>query len=182
VRDESTSHSATQKAPYLSASYNWRVIPIPDDGGFKIVVDTREQKPVFDLSLPYVIRTKVDNGDYTLLGMESLVAIELKRMSDFMGYIGKERKQHTEPKLVRLKPYVFKALCVLESEASVLSPAQRYSRLSPEHVRGFLTALHVKYGVVTYFNPDVVSMRRWMLDRLIYAYNYLRSTETMNER
>ncbi len=155
-------------------AFAWREIPFPADGGFQMLVDTREQLPLFDERQLFVRRTTVKNGDYTLAGFEDQFYLELKRLSDFMGFIGRERNIRTAGKLERIRHFPFKALCVLESESALHSPTHLHSTMTPEHVRGFLTSLHVKYGIMSYFNPDEDAMRRWILDRAIYFYNQQR--------
>jgi ERCC4-type nuclease len=160
----------SRREPYSS----WRTIPLPSDGGFVVVADTREQRPLFDASLSFVCRRKLENGDYTLQGFEDVIFVELKRLSDFMSYIGSERESHTVPKLSRLDGFFFRALCVVESESVLFSPVHAFTSLGPEHVRGFLTSLNVRFGVHFYCNPDEDAVRRWILDRLIYCYRHLR--------
>jgi ERCC4-type nuclease len=161
----------SRQGPYSS----WNETPIPADGAFVIVEDTREQQPLFDESLPFVCRKKLENGDYSLQGFEDRIFIELKRLSDFMSYIGSERQTKTIPKLSRLDGFFFRALCVVESESTLFSPVHAFTSLGPEHVRGFLKVLNVRYGVHFYCNPSEDMVRRWIFDRLIECYNHFRS-------
>ena len=65
--------------------------------GFLLVQDTREQKPLFTDPPDglEVITDTLPHGDYSIRGFEDRFAIERKQMSDFYGYIGKERERTT---------------------------------------------------------------------------------------
>jgi len=157
-----------------SKTHTWKVTPIPD--GFILKIDTREQDPLFVKKLPkglVVVRDTVKHGDYTIQGFEDKICIERKQLSDFMSYIGKERDR-TKKKLEAMAGLWFKALVIEESEKNLLSPYQIYTQLTPEHVRGFLKSVQVRYGVHVYMNSKRDELERWVLDRLTYAYSVLR--------
>lgn len=154
--------------------------------GFILAQDPREQLPLFsdkrlirDESYAWrdfltVRGQTLHDGDYSIVGFEKLITIELKRMSDFLSYVGSERKK-TEEKLQRMSRMTFAGLVVLEDEYKILHPgANSYdqkSRLTNMQIRGFLKSVNVQYGIHTYINKDEEMCRTWMLDRLTYFYN-----------
>ena len=70
---------------------------------FTIIVDTREQQPwTFD---NYVTANqKLDTGDYSILGMENILAIERKKsVSEFANNITESRFKDVVARLSQLK-------------------------------------------------------------------------------
>jgi len=150
-----------------------------------LVIDTNEQRPlfinikrqpksgeVFELDGFTAIGKKLKDGDYSILGFEDKITVERKRMSDFISYIGKERTTKTIPKLERLGS-MFWASLVLELSERKLSGVLPRTKLTKEHVRGFLKMVRVKYGIHVYINPDRQYLERYILDHLTYAYKIL---------
>lgn len=152
--------------------YKLKPYQIPD--GMEIVVDTREQKPFPLKGLPTKV-IKVDNGDYTIAGLEHLIAFERKQMSDFYSYIGSERLSKTNPKINRFMQMQlhggFVGLIITEDEEDIFaSSATRYANISPEVARQFLASWEAKYGLHLYMNKNVAMCERWMVDRMIKFY------------
>jgi len=161
---------------------------IPD--GFILAQDTREQLPLF---CPHrlakgelywwkdkvpVVGQKLDDGDYSVVGMEQFVCVELKRWSDFLSYAGKERVLKTIPKLERMSRMDFAALVINECYDDLWYP-QMFSfstGMTTNGVRGFLKSVNVRYGVHVYASASAELCRMWILDRLTWAY------KTANEK
>jgi len=59
----------------------------------KILVDTREQTPWSFPKTEQVERAGLTTGDYSLAGLEGLVAIERKSLEDFVSCCGKGRER-----------------------------------------------------------------------------------------
>ena len=74
------------------------------------VIDTREQSPL-DLSPLTTIRKTLVTGDYSVLGLESIVAIERKSLTDLVACTGVERGRF-EREVKRLLAYPVRALVV----------------------------------------------------------------------
>lgn len=150
----------------------WKPTVIPS--GFVLVIDTREQRPLFTKPPAglTIVRRKLDDGDYAVDGYESKLIIERKQCSDFYSYIGKERER-TTAKLERISRAYFSALIIEETEQKLFSD-QRYTRLTREHARGFLKMCEVKYGIHTLVCNNRAKLERWILDRLTYGYRLLR--------
>jgi len=56
-----------------------------------VVVDTREQKPLWTPEKDGVVRATLASGDYSLVGYEERMAIERKSVADLFGSIGRGR-------------------------------------------------------------------------------------------
>ncbi len=155
--------------------------------GFVLLIDTREQKPLFTKSGPFTNGEKrVENGitmigyavkvgDYTIQGYEEKVCVERKELSDFLRFIGAERKAKTIPKLKRMNrmnyPYV--AIEVSKSKLFPRSGRYKYSDLTVEHTRGFLKKITV-WRIPYVYTSDRVELERYVLDHLCYAYEIMK--------
>lgn len=101
------------------------------------LVDTREQTPL-DLSPLSVESTTLPTGDYTLKGLESIVAIERKSLDDLLGCVGRERERF-DREVQRLLAYPVRVL-VIESTWGEIDLGQWRSKITPEQVIGSLLA------------------------------------------
>ena len=72
------------------------------------VVDTREQLPL-DLSPLRMITATLATGDYSVVGLESVVAIERKSLSDLLACVGTERERF-DREVQRLLAYPVRCL------------------------------------------------------------------------
>lgn len=148
--------------------------PITFPEGFIMVVDTREQEPLFRKPPKglVTIRTALKNGDYSIKGFEDVFAVERKKISDLYSYLGKESKR-TQEKLRRLMDYEWAALVIEADEATVLQTAPTsavFGRMHPEAVRARLVSIEVRYGIHLYYNKSKRSVERWVLDRATKFY------------
>jgi len=143
--------------------------------GFVLVRDTREQLPLFTRTKGLTVKVDtLHHGDYTIDGFQDQFAIERKQESDFYSYIGKERKK-TIIKLGKLSTFKFAALVVEGLNIDDLCVQSAYSTLTPEHVRGFLVSISVRYGIHFFAHRDRKMIERWILDRSVKFYNMMRS-------
>ena len=141
---------------------------------FCLVIDTREQHPLFH-PLPkglLVVRDTLTHGDYSIRGFENKIAIERKKMSDLMSYIGIERDK-TAVKLHAMKDLYFKALVVEEAWDDLFLPKQ-YSKVPAEVIRQALVSFNVRFGLHIFVHPYREVIERWVLDRLLYAHKQFR--------
>jgi len=153
--------------------------------GFVLVQDTREQKPLFNNPPDglKVITDTLPHGDYSVRGFEDRFAIERKQMSDFYGYIGKERDRTTR-KMENFRQIIssggWVGLVVEATESDLLS-GYVMSKISPETARQALVSFEVRYGVHTYYSRSRGDITRWVLDRAIKFYRIQREVNTGNE-
>jgi ERCC4-type nuclease len=117
-----------------------------------VLVDTREKSP-FDFSrFPNWIsdekRQKLRIGDYSIEGMESLLAIERKSLSDLITTLMQQRPRFFKM-CERLAKYRWCALLIEASYEDVKSPyGEEYNTLAhPNAVSGSLDALEAKFGI-----------------------------------
>lgn len=97
------------------------------------IVDSREQLPL-DLS---PLRSEVGTlptGDYSVVGLESLIAIERKSLADLIGCVGRERERF-EREVQRLLAYPCRCLIVEATWAHLESQNWR-GNVTPKQALG----------------------------------------------
>src|SRR5688572_3100235 len=112
---------------------------------FVVIVDSREQSP-FDLLGFATIRKKLDAGDYSVQGMEHLVAVERKSHGDCWGSMstGRARFERCVQRLAELD----RAAIVIECSLSALAvPPSQIQRVSPASVIGGLISWSCQYAL-----------------------------------
>jgi len=117
-----------------------------------VLIDTREQSP-FDFSrFPNWIagekRQKLDAGDYSILGMENVLALERKSLSDLITTLIQQRSRFFKM-CEKLAQYRWRALLVEASYEDIKSPYdEEYTTMAhPNAVSGTLDALEAKFGI-----------------------------------
>lgn len=146
------------------SSYTMNPIKIPS--GFPgLIIDTREQKPLFRRPAKNLIITTgtVTDGDYTIEGYQDSFCIERKMLSDFNSYVGSEREK-TQRKLNRFRDMEFVALVIEADLDDICKPYAYAKRMLPEHYWGFLTAINVRYGVHWFVHNKRKLIERVILD------------------
>lgn len=107
-----------------------------------VVVDTREQLP---LALPNSRRGTLRVGDYSLEGMEEVVAVERKSLADLFGCIGRERERF-ERELEKLAKLPYPALVIEANMADILAGAP-FSEVHPHAAIGSVIAWATRYRI-----------------------------------
>jgi len=109
----------------------------PSESSIVALVDSREQCPL-DLSPLQAEIATLTTGDYSLKGLESIVAIERKSLPDLVGCVGRDRERF-EREVQRLLAFPVRCLVIeadwTDVEERNWSPA---SRIEPKHVKGSL--------------------------------------------
>ena len=139
--------------------------------GFVLLVDTREQLPLFPPS-SWCIHSPLRQGDYSILHFEDVVAIERKTPSDLLLSFGKERKRF-EKEISRLLSYEWKGLLVECSESTLYTPS-KFSSLHFGSLYQSLASLEVK-GFHIYYADTREKARWWVLSRLVRFYKHKRT-------
>jgi ERCC4-type nuclease len=116
----------------------------PASKPFAIVVDTREQTPFAFGDWPTVPGT-LESGDYSIVGLTDLVAIERKSLEDLVGCCGTQRDRF-ERELRRLRGYRFAAVVIEASRKRVANGNWR-SKITPQSVLGSIASWRVRYGI-----------------------------------
>lgn len=123
------------------------------DGRPALVVDSREQNPL-DLR-PYgwpTITAGLKTGDYSLVGMEDIVAVERKSLPDCLACIGRERARF-ERELERLAAFKYPALLIEADLTDILAGHER-SKVHPRAAIGSLVSWSVQYRIPVWFAHD----------------------------
>jgi ERCC4-type nuclease len=99
------------------------------------VVDTREQRPL-DLSPLPTVRDTLTTGDYSVRGLEHVVAVERKSLPDLVSCVGGQRGRFDQ-EVQRLLIYPVRALVVEASWFEIEEGGWR-SKVPPQAVLGSL--------------------------------------------
>ncbi|MBF0559638.1 MAG: hypothetical protein HQL08_12760 [Nitrospirae bacterium] len=115
-----------------------------------VLVDTREKFP-FDFSrFPNWIaeqkKTKLSVGDYSVQGMEDMLVIERKSLTDLITTLMQQRPRFFKL-CEKMAKYRWRALFVEASYEDIKSPYGEYTRSHPNAVSGTLDALEAKFGI-----------------------------------
>ncbi len=105
------------------------------------LIDTREQTP---LILPELRteRATLATGDYSVRGMETIIAIERKSLPDLLGVCGRDRERF-EREIMRLLAFPVRAL-VIEADWSDIERGEWRSQITPKAVGASLIAWQVR--------------------------------------
>lgn len=112
-----------------------------------IIVDTQEHVHRHPFTF-YEFPTEVAHlytGDYTIKGLEHLIAVERKTLQDFLGCVGRERDRFTR-ELARMRGHRFRLL-VIEATAAQLEQGDWLGKIQPAHVLGSLAAWTAQYDL-----------------------------------
>ena len=144
-----------------------------------VLIDTREKLP-FDFSrFPNWIaeekRQKLKVGDYSVEGMEKLLALERKTLSDLITTMMQERPRFFKL-CEQLAKYRWRALIVEASYEDIKSPYdQDYTFAHPNAVSGSLDALEAKFGIPVIYTSQYKPLAEekaasWLSKHFTYWY------------
>lgn len=119
----------------------------------RIVIDSREQEPFpFQGYDAEVVSGTLQTGDYSLVGLEDMVAVERKSLPDLVACLGRERERF-ERELERLRA-MESILLVVESPITDLATGQYRSKLNPTAALESVFAFMSRYRLPFYFAQD----------------------------
>ncbi len=130
--------------------------------GAVIVIDTREQQPYRFLCES--VRSALKTGDYSLIGLETIIAIERKSLNDFIGCITASRERF-ENELNRADS-LERFWVVIESTLTSIEKGLYRSKVNPESVLGTLAAWSNRHKVSFVF-ADSRQAGQKMTERLL---------------
>ena len=144
-----------------------------------IIIDSREQTP-----LPFSrLKTQPGTlltGDYSILGLETLFAIERKTVPDLVACCMGDNRDRFERELHRLRGYRFKRLLIVGTELEI-HQAKYHSNIKPQAVLGTIAAFEIRYDLPFVFAPTPEHagrlIERWasyFSREVILAANHLR--------
>jgi DNA excision repair protein ERCC-4 len=131
-----TKHVGTQHRAKGAAAFAARRLPAelrPEQ--VVAVVDSREQLPL-NLSPLRSVAGTLTTGDYSVNGLESIVAVERKSLSDLLGCVGQHRERF-DREVIRLLAYPTRAI-VVESTWADIERGDWQSRITPAAAIGSL--------------------------------------------
>ncbi len=128
------------------------------------VIDTREQCPL-DLSPLRTVPGTLSTGDYSVQGLESLVAIERKSLSDLLACIGVDRDRF-DREVQRLLAYPVRAI-VIEASWGDLEQGEWRSQVTPAAAIGSVLGW-IAQGVPVIMAGDHERAGRYV-SRLLYT-------------
>ena len=159
ARPATTDHSTT---------FRPRIVLPP---GLTIVVDTREQNPLFS-PCEWVVRKKLDVGDYSIVGFESMITVERKSLADLYGTIG-QGYDRFERELQRAIPYRWKGLVIESDETDCYNSSDLYSSIHPNLVYHVLASMESNHWHI-YHAKNRARARAWILSRFIKIFQHIR--------
>lgn len=112
---------------------------------FKIIVDTREQKP-YTFKGHVIKRKALESGDYSIVGHSKKIVIERKSLADLFGTITVRKNLiRFKKELERLQkvPYWF---ILIDASPTSISKGYKYSRANGYATLCFLFELVFKYN------------------------------------
>lgn len=131
-----------------------------------VVIDTREQRP-FQFQTLRAERGTLRTGDYSVRGLEHLVAVERKSLPDLLTCIGRERDRFVA-ELVRLQGYRFRLL-VVEADARDLEAGLWQSSVTPAAAVGSLAAWCARHELPIWLGGDHAGAGRFVERYLVHA-------------
>lgn len=136
-----------------------------------VVVDTREQDPLPISRLPSV-RGTLTSGDYSVLGLEDLFAVERKSVADLVACCVGDNRDRLSRELHRLRGCRFARLLVVGTREQI-ERADYRSRIVPSAVLHSLAAWEAR------FIPVVFSDTPEDAARLVESWAYWFSREVL---
>ena len=125
---------------------------------YKIIVDSREQKPLWKKN---IIVKKLNIGDYSIEGYENKISIERKSLGDLFGTLGKGNKRFKK-ELEKSKEYDYFAIVIEGSFLSCLNKkfeGAHFSKMKGYIITKIIFTLHIKYGINIFFTNGRVESK-----------------------
>ena len=114
------------------------------------ICDTREQTPL-DLSPIKTARGTLTTGDYSVAGLENIIAVERKSLDDLLGCIGRERERF-DREMHRIVAYPCRMLVIEATWLDICAGTWR-SKVHPNAVRGSILGW-MAAGMPIFFAQD----------------------------
>jgi hypothetical protein len=137
-----------------------------------IIVDTREQTPWEFEDHPVSIQ-KLDVGDYSVIGLERLVAIERKRLSEFYSCLTNDRERF-EREILRGGEFLHQLHIIVEASlwqvmTGTFDDCDWPSQAHPAGIRGTIIAWGNRYPWVRFWfagdRPSAILWGKHILER-----------------
>lgn len=113
-----------------------------------MVIDTREQKPLAFGKMKTCSGT-LPTGDYSIKGLEKVICVERKSLSDFLSCVGAQRKRFDQ-EIQRMRGYEARCIVVEAPKSSVLHGDGR-CKVHPHAVEGSIVGwngqIHIEFAM-----------------------------------
>ncbi len=139
----------------------------------RVICDTREQLPYVFSDRVVAVRRALPAGDYSVEGLEHLVAIERKALDDFVSCVIHERERFH--RLLHKLQAIELACVVVEANLADIFAHCYYSKAHPASVAGAAIAIIVDHAVPVIFGSDRETCCRFTEGLLLRASRKLRS-------
>jgi ERCC4-type nuclease len=145
-----------------------------------VLIDTREKDP-FDFSrfpnwIAEQTRRKLDVGDYSIQGMEKVLALERKSLSDLITTLIQQRS-HFFKMCEKLAQYRWRALLVEASYEDIKSPYdEEFNTMAhPNAVSGTMDALEARFNIPVIYTSQYRPLSEekaasWLSKHFTYWY------------
>lgn len=143
-----------------------------------VLIDSRERSP-FDFSrfsnwIAKQKKQKLNVGDYSIEGMEDLLVIERKSLSDLITTLIQKRNRFFRL-CEKMTQYRWRALFVEASYEDIKSPYGEYTMANPNAVSGTLDALEARYGLPVIYTSRYQELAEekaasWLSKHFTYWY------------
>ncbi len=140
---------------------------------FKIVIDTREQRPYTFQNIkpepPETVMQGLTTGDYSLAGLEDQICVERKSMVDLFGSVGKGRARF-EREVERMSKFDYAALVIESDLSSIFVNPPARSKMNPKAVFRTIISWSVKYNVCVWpmWNREVAERVTYLVLKKYY--------------
>jgi ERCC4-type nuclease len=172
----------------------------PCETVFKIVQDSREQKPLVAFNRE-TVRKKLDTGDYSVDGYEDKITFEHKSIKDLIGTCNRTNRDRFKRELQRMADgYQFYCIIVSGNRRDILPQCDKtyktqlkayYAKkkrgiqcrppmrpdVRAKSVIGTLMAWRVDYNVHHYFLGDKVTAAQWIENQMEYFMRHKQQGE-----
>lgn len=136
------------------------------------IADTREQTP-FTFAMP-TRRGTLATGDYSLVGIEHLIAVERKSLPDLLACCGHGRDRFKR-ELQRMRAYPFRLL-IVEADFATIEADEWRSQLKPAHVLGALASWTGRFQLPVMLGGTHTACGRFVERFLVCAAKQIAST------
>jgi DNA excision repair protein ERCC-4 len=146
-----------------------------------LIQDTREQNgwgPLFQT--PHVVGT-LSYGDYSVLGLESLISIERKSFQDLLGSLTNGRDRF-ESELKRARSYhKFLVICECSPKDLLVKDFGRLSKASPKSIWGTICTWCTRYHPFLFGGTRDTSARLCEAILVAYAREFIKGADAMQK-
>ncbi len=141
-----------------------------------VVVDTREQTPWAFSERARQFKAALPAGDYSVIGFETVIAIERKSLADFCQSLTHARDRFfREIKLLAGYPH---AAVIVEADlAAILRGEIGMSKATPQSILGSAACIHADYKVPVIFAGNRPAAA-WYAERLLFRYRNAQASKS----